>query len=462
MIENKNTYDIIIVGAGPAGLFAANELSKNKLKILVIDEGSSSSKRKCPMGIIGHCTHCKTCGIMSGVGGAGMFSGGILNLRPDIGGDLEAQIGDKEYANRLVEEVDSTYLRYGAPKQIYRPNVDEVEHMKRMAVAAGAKYIDIIQRLIGSDNAPKVIERFENDLKRRGVSFLLNMKVDDLIIKNNRCYGVIVGDKRCKSKKTIIAPGRVGASWIENVIKKYKIAAKFGAIDVGVRIEVPALTMDVVTKINRDPKFHIRTPTYDDFVRTFCTNERGFVVKEEYEDFVATNGHSMKSRVSENTNFALLVRVELTEPVENTTQYGRSIAKLATTIGGGKPLIQRFGDLRRGRRSTVERIEKNDVKNTLRDVTPGDISMALPHRIVMDLIEGLERLNKIVPGVASDSSLIYAPEIKFYAMNVSVGRNFETSVKNLFAAGDGAGLSRDIVNASATGILTARGVLEGS
>lgn len=461
MVENKNTYDVIIVGAGPAGLFAANELSKNKLKILVIDEGSSSSKRKCPMGIAGHCTHCKTCGIMSGVGGAGMFSGGILNLRPDIGGDLEAQTGDKEYADRLVEEVDSTYLKYGAPKQIYKPNADEVEHLKRKAVAAGAKYIDIVQRLIGSDNAPKVIGRFENDLKRRGVTFLLNTKADDLIVKNNVCNGVIAGNRRYLSKRTIIAPGRIGASWIETVVKKHKIGAKFGAIDVGVRVEVPALTMDVVTKVNRDPKFHIRTSTYDDFVRTFCTNERGFVVKEEYEGFIATNGHSMKSKISENTNFALLVRVELTEPVENTTQYGRSIAKLATTIGGGKPLIQRFGDLRRGRRSTKERIGSNDVKNTLKDVTPGDISMALPHRVVVNLIEGLDRLNKIIPGVASDSSLVYAPEIKFYAMNVKVNRNFETGVKNLFAAGDGAGLSRDIVNASATGILAARGVLEG-
>jgi uncharacterized FAD-dependent dehydrogenase len=243
------------------------------------------------------------------------------------------------------------------------------------------------------------------------------------------------------------------------MVKKYNIKAKYGPIDIGVRVEVPAIVMDKATKINRDPKFHIRTKRYDDFVRTFCTNERGFVVKEEYEGFICTNGHSMTSVESENTNFAFLVRIELTEPLENTTKYGRSVAKLATTIGGGKPIVQRLGDLRRGRRSTAARLERNHVRNTLTEVTPGDISMALPHRIVMNIIEGLEKLNEIIPGVASDSTLLYAPEIKFYAMHLAVDRNFQTSIPRLFAAGDGAGLSRDIVKAAATGILAARGIL---
>jgi uncharacterized FAD-dependent dehydrogenase len=244
------------------------------------------------------------------------------------------------------------------------------------------------------------------------------------------------------------------------MIEKHEIEARYGGIDIGVRVEVPAIVMDPVTKINRDPKFHIRSRRYDDFVRTFCTNMRGFVVKEEYEDFIATNGHSLANTESENTNFAFLVHVELTEPIENTTKYARSIAKLATTIGGGKPVLQRMGDLRRGRRSTKERLVKNLVVNTLKDVTPGDISMALPHRIVMDIIEGLETLNEIIPGVTSDSTLLYAPEVKFYAMHLKVDRNMETSIKNLFAAGDGAGLSRDIVNAAATGILAAEGIIK--
>jgi uncharacterized FAD-dependent dehydrogenase len=456
----KTEYDCIIVGAGPAGMFAADELA-GRLDTLIIDQGRDIDRRECKMKRRGICTHCDPCDIMCGVGGAGTYSDGTLNLRPDVGGDLAEQTGDPEYAWELVDHVDKVFVRYGAPDQMYIPKGEEVELLKRRAAAVGARFIEITQRHMGSDNAPKVIGNFEKDLKDRGVEFLLSTKVDDLIIEDNACVGVVLEDKsEIRSRFTIIAPGRVGATWIDEVVKKHKIGAKYAPIDVGVRVEVPAIIMDPITKINRDPKFHIQTKTYDDFVRTFCTNEHGFVVKEEYEGFIATNGHSMRNQESENTNFAFLVRVELTEPIENTVRYGRSIAKLATTIGGGKPVLQRMGDLRRGRRSTEARLMKNTVVNTLKDVTPGDISMALPHRIVTDIREGLEVLNEIIPGVASDSTLLYAPEVKFYSMQVLVDRNMESSVKNLFAAGDGAGLSRDIVNAAATGVIAARGILK--
>ncbi len=456
----KSGYDVIIVGAGPAGMFAADELA-GRMDILVIDQGRDIDKRECKMKRRGICTHCDPCDIMCGVGGAGTYSDGTLNLRPDVGGDLAEQTGDPEYAWELVDHVDKVFVRYGAPDHLYIPKGEEVELLKRRAAAVGARFIEITQRHMGSDNAPKVIGNFEKDLKDRGVEFLLGTKVDDLIIEDNACVGVVLKDgSQIRSRFTIIAPGRVGATWIDEVVKKHKIGAKYAPIDVGVRVEVPAIVMDPITKINRDPKFHIQTKTYDDFVRTFCTNEHGFVVKEEYEGFIATNGHSMINQESENTNFAFLVRVELTEPIENTVRYGRSIAKLATTIGGGKPVLQRMGDLRRGRRSTESRLMKNTVVNTLKDVTPGDISMALPHRIVTDIREGLEVLNEIIPGVASDSTLLYAPEVKFYSMQVLVDRNMESSVKNLFAAGDGAGLSRDIVNAAATGVIAARGILK--
>lgn len=456
----KTEYDVIIVGAGPAGMFAADELA-GRLDTLIIDQGRDIDRRECKMKRRGICTHCDPCDIMCGVGGAGTYSDGTLNLRPDVGGDLAEQTGDPEYAWELVDHVDRVFVRYGAPDQMYIPKGEEVELLKRRAAAVGARFIEITQRHMGSDNAPKVIGNFEKDLRDRGVEFLLSTKVDDLIIEDNACVGVVLEDKsEIRSRFTIIAPGRVGATWIDEVVKKHKIGAKYAPIDVGVRVEVPAIVMDPITKINRDPKFHIQTKTYDDFVRTFCTNEHGFVVKEEYEGFIATNGHSMKNLKSENTNFAFIVRVELTEPIENTVRYGRSIAKLATTIGGGKPVLQRMGDLRRGRRSTEARLMKNTVVNTLKDVTPGDISMALPHRIVTDIREGLEVLNEIIPGVASDSTLLYAPEVKFYSMQVLVDRNMESSVKNLFAAGDGAGLSRDIVNAAATGVIAARGILK--
>jgi hypothetical protein len=217
--------------------------------------------------------------------------------------------------------------------------------------------------------------------------------------------------------------------------------------------------MEPVCRINRDPKFHIITKTYDDFVRTFCVNHRGFMVKESYKGYVGVNGHSLRDKQSNNTNFAFLTRIELTEPVENSTEYGESIAKTATTLGGGNPLIQRLGDLRRGRRSTWKRINSGLVKPTLRAVTPGDIAMVMPHRIVTNILEGLERLDKVIPGVASDSTLLYAPEIKYYAMRVEVDKTMETSIPNLFVAGDGVGVSRGIIIASATGILAARGIM---
>ncbi|MDD5472860.1 MAG: NAD(P)/FAD-dependent oxidoreductase [Candidatus Methanoperedens sp.] len=459
-MTQKKEYDVIIVGAGPAGMFAADELA-GKMDVLIIDMGHDIDERECKMKRRGICTHCDPCDIMCGVGGAGTFSDGTLNLRPDIGGDLAEQTGDTEYAWQLVDHVDKVFVKYGAPEQLYVPKGDEVEQLKRRAAAFGARFIEIIQRHMGSDNAPRVIGNFEKDLKERGIEFLLDTKAEDLIIENETCTGVILQDgTEIRSRFTIIAPGRVGATWIDEVVKKHNIGAKYAPIDVGVRVEVPAIVMDPVTRINRDPKFHIQTKTYDDFVRTFCTNEHGFVVKEEYEGFIATNGHSMRNMESENTNFAFIVRVELTEPLENTVRYGRSIAKLATTIGGGKPVLQRMGDLRRGRRSTEARLKKNVVVNTLKDVTPGDISMALPHRIVTDIREGLEVLNEIIPGVASDSTLLYAPEVKFYSMQVLVDRNMESNIKNLFAAGDGAGLSRDIVNAAATGVIAGRGIVK--
>jgi hypothetical protein len=452
--------DVVIVGAGPGGMFAANELTDAGKSVLIIDEGKSIKNRRCPLIETGDCTPCSICDIMCGVGGAGTFSDGTLNLRPDIGGDLSNFTKNGEEAWKLVDYVDKIFLRYGAPEQLYKGSTEDIANLKRRAASVDVKFIDIKQRHIGSDKTPAVVGAFEDDLKRRGTEFLLSSRVSDLIVEDNECKGVIVNGEETRASSTIIAPGRVGASWANKIAKAHSIKSKYAAIDVGVRVEVQAIVMDPVTKINRDPKFHIRTETYDDFVRTFCTNDRGYVVNEGYKGFIGVNGHSLKEKQSDNTNFAFIVRVELTKPVENTTMYGKSIAKLATTIGGGKPIVQRMGDLRRGRRSNWERIMRNPVKNTLANVTPGDISMALPHRIVTDIIEGLEKLNEVIPGVASDSTLLYAPEIKFYAVQLEVNENMETSVKNLYAAGDGVGLSRGLVTAAATGVLAGRGVLK--
>jgi uncharacterized FAD-dependent dehydrogenase len=452
--------DVIIVGAGPAGMFAALELSEEiagDARILVIDQGKDISERICLMNDRGHCLHCDPCSIMCGVGGAGTYSDGLLNLHPGIGGDLERLAGDAAWG--LVEDVDSIFVRYGAPAEIQEPSMDDAEMLKRKAAAAGARFIPIKQRHMGSDKTPEIIAAFKKDLEGRGVRFLLNAQVVDLIVEDGQCYGVGLADgRKIRGDRTLLCMGRVGARCIGELIDRFGIEARYGPLDVGVRVEVPSIIMSPVTDINRDPKFYIVTKRYDDFIRTFCTNPGGFVVKEEYPDFIATNGHSMTDRCSENTNFAFLVRLELTSPVENTTDYGISIAKLVTTIGGRRPVIQRLGDLHRGRRSTEERIARNPVRNTLKDVTPGDISMALPQRIVMDVIEGLEVLNEIIPGVNSDSTLLYAAEIKFYAREIGVDEKLQTNIKNLHVAGDGAGLSRGIVTAAATGIMAARGI----
>jgi hypothetical protein len=453
-------YDVIIVGAGPAGMFAARELSHHKLNILIIDMGGDVDERHCSIKPELKCTHCSPCGVMCGVGGAGTYSDGTLNLRPDIGGDLSAFTDNESDAWKLVEEVDAIFLEYGTTTEVSMPDQQEVEILQRRAASVGAKFIEIRQRHIGSDKAKEVISRFKHDLDNKGVHFLLRTRVIDLIIENSICKGVILEEgTRIISSNVLLCPGRIGCEWVNQLVTEHNIKASFSGVDIGVRVEVPAIIMDPVTRINHDPKFHIRTSRYDDFVRTFCTNEHGFVVKENYEGFIATNGHSMHTVTSENTNFAFLVHVELTQPMENTIKYAKSVAKLATTIGGGRPVLQRMGDLRRGRRSTEARIAKNNVKNTLKDVTPGDISMALPHRIVMDIIEGLDTLNMIIPGVNSDSTLLYAPEVKLYSMEVTVDKNMQTSIKGLFAAGDGAGLSRDLVNAAATGLLAARGII---
>lgn len=435
---------VIIIGAGPAGMFAAYELADN-FNVEIIEKGEDIDKRK---------------SILSGVGGSGAFSDGTLNLRPDfVGGDI-LRFMDIEYkAWDLINYVDETFIKFGAPKEKQSYQKKDIEKLELKAVAAGARFIEIPQRHIGSDFSPKLIKDFKEDLEKKGVKFTLNKEVKGLVIEENTCKGVILDDnKKLLADFVILAPGRSGFKTISSWIDKYKIKYNFGAIDVGVRVEVSAITMKQVTDINRDPKFHIKTPTYDDSIRTFCVNKNGFVTKEHYDGFVTTNGHCFRNRKSDNTNFAFLTSINLTEPVENTTTYGNSIAQLANTIGGGKPVVQRVGDLKRGRRSHWKQLKTNHVQNTLKQATPGDISMALPHRIVTNILEGLAILNKIIPGVSSNSTLLYAPEIKFYAIQLEINNSLETSVKNLFAAGDGAGLSRDIVKAAATGVLSAQGI----
>ena len=428
---------IVVIGAGPAGLFAAKLLSK-KHEVVVIEKELF-------------------------IGGAGLHSDGKLNFHPNIGGNLEEFVSRKE-AWKIVSEIEKTFLSYGAPEIKF--DEERMKEIEKIAAKSGIKFIPIRQSHIGSDFLPKVIEKFKKDLESQGVKFLLKTEMKDVVIKNGKIQEVITTKGKIKGDHFVFALGRGGFDWFNNFIINNNLQFVYNPIDIGVRVEVKDEVFDSITNGYGvwDPKFHIRTKSYDDFVRTFCTNPSGFVVKDYYGDTLfGVNGHAMKKVKSSNTNFAFLVRVNLTEPLENTTIYGKRLVQLTNTLGGGKPILQRLGDLKNHRRSTWERIARSYVDPTFKDVTPGDISMAYPERILVDLIEGLEKLDKVLPGIYSDSTLLYAPEVKFYALRLKTSKDLiSDDIKNLSVAGDGAGVSRGIVGAAATGIIAARGILNGS
>ncbi len=458
-------YDVVIVGAGPAGLFAAYELaysleSQNKnLRVLVVDKGRPVEKRICPLRVKGRCQHCNPCNIMYGVGGAGALSSGTINLRPDIGGELHEFVGSWDLAQKIVEYVDLVFVKFGAPNRVFEPTADEFKELQRKFVKVGAQLIRIRQRHIGTNNTVKVISNIVSYLTQRNIVIASETEVYSITKKGSK---IVLQTSRgeIEAKVVLLAPGRAGAEWFKNLAKNIGIELVPNPLDIGVRVEVPYYVMEPLTRLCFDPKIIVYTKTYDDKVRTFCTNPGGFVIKEVYDDgSVGVNGETYTDRMSRNTNFALLVSLRLTDPLSDTIEYGKSIAKLATKLGDGKPIVQRLGDLRAGRRSTWERVRRSIVEPTLRDVVPGDIALALPHRVVTDILEALDRIDDVIPGIASNHTLIYAPEIKYYSMRAVVNRYLETTVENIFAAGDGAGLSRGINIAAATGVIAAWGIL---
>jgi hypothetical protein len=433
-------YDVAVVGAGPAGLFAALELVETGLRVVVLEKGLAPKERK---------------SITCGVGGAGTFSDGKLNLTPKIGGDPAAIGCSVGELSSLIAHVDEVFTRYGAPKKYSGEDEEALARLKKVASEAGIEFIAGRQRHIGTRRIREVIDAMYQDLLANGIEFRLGVKVKS-ISKDGEAFRIDLGEEEIEASYVIAAPGRVGAYWLREVARALGVGPEFGPLDVGVRVEFPAELYEPIERAMYDAKFRVRTRTYDDMVRTFCTNPRGFVVKEDYDEFVLVNGHAENKKKTENTNFALLVHIELTDPVEDTTEYGRAIAKLATTIGGGRPILQRLKDLQQGRRSTLERIRRVPIHPTLEEFTPGDISMALPHRVVMDVVEAIERLDRIIPGLAADGTLVYAPEIKFYDTRYRVREGMETELPGFYVAGDASGHSRGIVFAAVTGILAAR------
>ena len=458
-------FEVAIVGAGPAGLFAAYKLAGN-LKVAIFEMGRDISERKCPSDLSeSFCTKCKPCNIICGVGGAGGLSDGKLNyVNPNypssftVGGDFDFL--DPKYLIEKMEEVDRIFLEHGAPNEIYGTDEEKIKDFLRKANAAGIEFVPLKQRHVGSDELPKVIKSIEEDLLKRDVKIFTKTTVIDINPKDR----MIKTDKgeRYNYEYLILAVGRSGAYWLERWAREYGLDTLKNpkAIDVGVRVEVPASIMDEITSIVYDPKLRIITKRHDDYIRTFCTCPRGWVIREDYGDFCLVNGHSKAKEKSNNTNFALLGRYEFTEPFEEPNEWGRDLARITTKLGGGNPIVQRLKDLRLGRRSTEKRIKNNRlVQPTLKTAIPGDITLAYPGRVVDDILDALERLDKVIPGVADDSTLLYAPEIKFYSLKLKVDEEMRTNIPYVYAIGDGAGISRGIVGAAVTGLIAAESIL---
>ena len=425
---------VVIVGAGPAGLFAAHALSKQH-RVTILERRDY-------------------------VGGSGLHSDGKLNFHPKIGGDLTEFMSEGD-AWALVQGIRDVFMGLGV--EMAHSDEEGLRKLETQASQAGIKFIKIEQNHIGSDYLPDVIAKMQRRLEEQDVDIRLETAADEVVVEGGRAVAVSSDGESFEADAVLLAPGRIGSGWLIEQLSSLGVGMSYNPIDVGVRVEVPNEVMDQV--INGygcwDPKFHLYTPSYDDFVRTFCVCPAGYVVREPYGDgLFGANGHSMRDTKSGNTNFALLARVSLTEPLENTTEYGRRIAQLANTLGGHKPIIQRLGDLRSHKRSTWDRLSRSHVEPTMEDVTPGDIAMAYPRRITMDFMESLEMLDRVMPGIAADSTLLYAPEIKFYAMRIQTDERLRTSIPNLHVAGDGAGVSRGIVGAAATGLVAARGIME--
>lgn len=452
-------YDVIIIGAGPGGIFSAYELVKRNadLRIAIFETGSPLEERKCPIAQkkVETCIHCKTCAIMSGFGGAGAFSDGKYNITNDFGGTLYEYIG-REKAIELMQYVDEINLSHGGEgTKLYSTAGTK---FKKICMQNQLNLLNASVRHLGTDINYVVLKNLYEELKDR-VELFFHSQVDR--VSAIECgYEIHAGNRSWSCSQCIISVGRSGSKWMESVCRQMNIGTKSNRVDIGVRVELPAVIFSHLTDELYESKIVYRTEKFEDRVRTFCMNPRGIVVNENTNGIVTANGHSYEDpeKQTDNTNFALLVSKHFSEPFKDSNGYGESIAKLSNMLGGGV-IVQRFGDLVRGRRSNDKRIEESSVVPTLK-ATPGDLSLVLPKRILDGIIEMIYALDKIAPGTANDDTLLYGVEVKFYNMEVELDRNLETEHKGLYVIGDGSGVTHSLSHASASGVYVARRIAD--
>ena len=457
-------YDVIIVGGGPAGIFAALELSQaSDLNILLVEKGRDIDGRQCPVRDRGgHCILCSPCNLVCGLGGAGAFSDGKLTLSSQVGGRLSDYLGMDDI-EALIKYVDNIYLKFGAPDKLYGIG-GELEELRRKASLAELRLIPAPLRHLGTERCRSVLKAMRDYLASR-LEFKLESMVSTIIIDNGEVKGVETeAADRFDCRYLILAPGREGVDWLSKEASRLKLTMHNNPVDVGVRVEVPVAVMEELTSVLYEAKLEFLSKSFDDRIRTFCMCPGGEVTMETtggLDPVITVNGHSYADSSTNNTNFALLVSTTFTKPFHEPIAYGKYLARLANILSGGV-LVQRLGDLMEGRRSTQARIKRGLVQPTLKSATPGDLSFVLPYRHLKGLLEMLQAMDKLAPGVASRHTLLYGVEVKFYSSRLQLSPSLETEIGNMFAAGDAAGVSRGLSMASASGVVAAREILRRS
>lgn len=463
----KNKYDIVVIGAGPAGIFTALEITKLRpeINVLIIDKGRNIEKRACPARITGKCVSCNPCGITFGWSGAGAFSDGKLSLSPEVGGRILEYFSEEECKN-LIKYCDDIYLKFGANETIYGLNNEKVDKIKYEASKHNIRLVECPVRHLGTELAYNVLRAMYYHLvNNTNTDFSELTEVQELLIEDEEIKGITINNK--EGLKTIYAdyivaaPGRGGAEWLNNQAKTHNIKTKNNAVDIGVRVEVPNSIMDHLTKDLYEAKLVYYSDEFENKVRTFCMNPGGVVSEEHYDENIAVvNGHSYSEKElrTENTNFALLVSTTFTEPFNQPIDYGKYIAKLGNMLTGGGIMVQRLGDLLNGRRTDASRLSKSTTIPTLKSAVPGDLSFVLPQRHLTSIVQALKAFDKIAPGLYSKNTLLYGVEVKFYSSKFETNNHFETAVENFYTIGDGAGITRGLMQASVTGVIVARDI----